>query len=34
MSLDEEQRNLEENKFKENDKRIKTELKVFFKFFN
>jgi len=30
MSMDEEKKKLEENKFNENDKRIKTELKVRF----
>ncbi len=30
MSIDEEKKKLEENKFIENDKRIRTELKVFF----
>lgn len=29
MSMDEEKKKLEENKFNENDKRIRTELKVF-----
>ncbi len=34
MSMDEEKKKLEENKFNENDKRIRTELKVFFIFFS
>jgi len=32
--MDEEKKKLEENKFNENDKRIRTELKVFFIFFS
>jgi len=30
MSMDEEKKKLEENKFNDNDKRIRTELKVYF----